>query len=335
MTAPVHRGACPVPAGPVLTRIINGDIVRIQIDAELAALRTQLEAAPANDPLVRSIIDWHNGFWRAMRHPHPQQVIAKFIEELVRLLRDPAAPFGIDSPFPAELFGERPMPIIRYIVEKMRDRRSLFYSEQFDQEAVRVLASVRPVMMEPRDVLQNSPAQDMQDDIDPDIAPELLEQLRQIEANIAHQMQVEAEGMVELHALQARVHQRDADFQRKVDRVAQQHLEEGQRIRAEAERVRLLDLEQRAIIMEAANRLRLEAEALRAEAVRLQRHLDDNGQKINELEKANIQLQVEINNTRAQINDNKSSWMLDAICVVASIAISWVTKKPIVIIPPR
>lgn len=297
MVNQIHNGAAAyvVPADKVLVRIVGGEIVRIQIGAELAALHDQLQAARANDLRVRSIVAWHSSFSRALRHPNHQRVIKEYVEELVRLLRDPPGPYGIEQPFPAELFGDRPMPIIRYIVEKMRDRRSLFYSEQFDQEAVQVLAAVRPVVVEGRDVVQNGPA----NGIDPNIPQELLEQLRLIEANMARQVQVEAQRMDGLRALQGRFQQREVALQANIDRVAQQQLEEGQRIREEAERIRLLDLEQRAVMEGAANRLRQEAEDLRAEAVRLQRHLDVNGERIGELEKANIQLQIEINNTRS------------------------------------
>jgi len=336
MANQVYNGAALVQAaGPALGQLLGNDVVRIQIGAEFATLLNRIAAAPANDPRVQSITAWHCSFSRALRHPNPQQVITEYVQELVRLLRDPPGPDGVEPPFPAELFGDRPMPIIRYIVEKMRDRRSLFYSEQFDQEAVRVLAAVQPIVMEVRNVVQNGPAQDIPNDIDPNIPPELLEQLRQIEANIARRVQVEAQRMDGLRALQGRVHQREVVLQANIDRVAQQHLEDGQQIREEAERIRLLDLEQRAVMVGAANRLRQEAEDLRAEAARLQRHLDVNRERIGELERANIQLQIEINNTRSQIADKKSNWLLDVVCIVASVAISWALQMPVVIIPPK
>lgn len=302
-------------APPHLGQIIGAPgISRVRIAAELAELGDLLEHPdnPPNDPRIQGIAAWRTSFLLALRHPDPQAVINAFVPELVRFLRNPQ---DVEQEFPAELFGDRPIPIIQVIVQKLRNRNSLFYSELFDQEAVRVLAAIPAVV---QNVEANIPAA-------------LLEQLRQIEANSAQQVQQEVQGMEGIQALRGRLQQREVNLQANIDRVARENMEAGQRIQDEAERLRLIDLDQRAIMLEAAERQRQEAENLRAENVRLQQNLVHAGSQLGELERATVQLQVEINRAKAEMADSKSNWLKDVVCIVASVVISYYLQRPVII----
>jgi hypothetical protein len=307
--------------GPTFARMVGADQIRVRINGALAEIHRQLvhPNAPANDLRVQSIASWHRGFVRALRHPEPQTVINAFVPELVRLLRDPAASES-EPPFPPELFGPRPMPIIRYLVAQMRDSRSPLYSEPFDQEATRVLAAAPPVQNEEEESLVGVPE-------------ELLAQLRQIEATIAEQAQIDAQGMELTQALRGRIHRDEVALQADIDRVSRKHFEETKRIQEETSQLRARDLSQRTVMLEAAGRQRQEATHYRAENERLQNRLDRSEKNLGELGKANVQLQKEINTTRAEVADNKSNWLASAACVVASVAISWALQMPIVVIP--
>jgi hypothetical protein len=310
----------PIASGPTFARMVGVDQIRVRINGALAEIHRQLvhPNTPANDPRVQSIASWHRGFVKALRHPEPQTVINAFVPELVRLLRSPVAG-DLEPPFSPELFGPKPMPIIRYLVKQMRDSRSPLYSEPFDQEAVRVLAA--------------APPQEEEESLD-GVPEELLAQLRQIEAMIAQQAQIDARGLEVVPPLRERIHQDEVALQADIDRVARRHFEENQRIREETAQLRARDLAQRTAMLEAAEQQRQEANHFRAENVRLQTRLERSEKNSGELARANAQLKQEINTTRSEVADHKANWLSSAICVVASIALSWATGKPIIIIPP-
>ncbi len=320
----VNSGVSSFGTGPALARMVGADQIRVRINGTLAEIHRQIinPNTPTNDFRVQSIDAWHRGFTRALRHPEPQKVIDAFVPELVGLLRNPADVNGLEPPFPPELFGPRAMPIIQYVVEKLRDPHSLLYSQEFDLEAVRVLAA------------QPTALQNEENEIDAGIPEELLAQLRQIEANNAQQEEVDAEGGQMVHALRGRIHQDEVSLQTDIDRVARHHFEACRDIQEETARLRLNDLNHRTQRLEAANLQRQEAVHFRAENVRLQDRLDRADKSLGELGKANIQLQKEINTTRAEIAENKSNWLTTAACVVASVALSWIFKTKIMIIPP-
>lgn len=318
-----------------LTRIVDGRVVKITIQRELNALcdciaREQMTRNLSSDPFIKSIFIWHNNFSHSLRLPNVNNVVKEYVATLVDLFRSPLNAAGIETSFPAELFGDRPIPLVRFLVEKMRDKSSLYYSEEFDREATEILSRAAS---QARETADRPPIEASVGGIE-GIPQDLLDQLRQIEAIHAERRGFERESKSGLLELQNRVRERESGLQERIDRMAKRDREEGQRIRKELERQRQVDSEEREIIITAANRLLEEAERLKGEAEVLQRQLDQNGRNLVELEKAEIQLQAEINKTREELDKNKSNWLVQALCVAASVAISWALQTPVVIIPP-
>jgi len=298
----------PAPAAPAVFGH-GDDILRRRIFAELAEFNNQLprHIAMINDDRIRSVAAWVSSFLKVLSHPEPghypnaQEILRQYAELLIEKLRGPGVPPG--TPFPPEMYGDRAHPIIRFIVAKLRDPTSLFYSQRFDHEALRVLA------------------------------PQLLEQLQQMEADNARQIAEEAQHMPRLQALMGRVNQRKIAHQERVDQAARAGLEAGQRIRDRAEILGRNDLEDREMIREAIVRERQEAENLRAETVQLERQLENTDVQVGQLQRAAVHLQVEINQLRSEIADKKSNWLEQVVCIAASIAVSWILEHPVIITP--
>jgi hypothetical protein len=300
MVANIHQGEA-------LRQVLGIDQVRVRIMGELASLQLEIDDAPQDDLLVQMIALWINNFSKSLRHPDPQAVINAYVPELVNILRPPL------GPFPVELFGEQPIPLIRCIVQKLRDSDSLLYSEAFHQEAQQILAAIPPL----------------------DGRAALIKQLRKIEAIMGHQFQRQAVAVNEVRqAVFGQVEQREAQLQERIDRLARCHFAEGQRIAGEIHNLGMQDQELRAKLMDEADRLKRKADELNAGADCLQAELDANRGKIGELERENRQLQIDIDRTRAQIESKKSGWLTQALCIAASVALSYICKTKIVILPP-
>ncbi|MBX9745152.1 MAG: hypothetical protein K2X08_08090 [Chlamydiales bacterium] len=293
-----------------LTQIFGSDDVRRRIKPELLALGDELSRSHLKNNLhVQNIGIWHDSFLKALSHPDPQWVIEKYIQELVRLLRDPAT--DPQTPFPVEFFSNQQIPVIRYVTEKMRDRNSLFYSKQFDLEALEVLA---PLHSE-----QENKNQEKLREMDGDIPEKLLAQLRQIEKNIAFHVHIESRESAKIQALSKRVQEEETKLLANIDRVARQQIDQRKSIEEGIERLQLRDLEQRAFFKAAAERLRQNAENLRVDTAKLQSQLHQSSAQLSELERANIQLQIELNQARERIETNQSDWLLTIAIVCVAV----------------
>ncbi len=281
------------------------DRFKRHLQAELAEIKTQLPVNSA-DPLEQSLVAWQASFESSLNLPlDPREIAHDFVELLKGILRGPSVP---GAPFPPELFGETPLPIVRFLVRKMRDFNSSLYCEAFNLEALQVEAEAN-------------------------IPPELLEQLRMIEEMNAKHLQEEARNMNRLHALEGRLKQQETALQQRIDQMARESLEAGQRLRADTGRLQQRDLEQRAIMRERAERQTREAEGLRAVNAELQRELVANRSQLGELDRAKIQLQANVNEVKAKAADKESDWLMQVGCLVASVAASWILKKVVVITP--
>ncbi len=301
------------PAGRILANLLGNDNLRMAVLAELREVQDQLKRYFAdNDFRIKCISDWHASFLKVLLDPtkpfpNLRDVIREFVQELVNILRKPGEP---DAPFPAELFSDKALPLIQFVVAKMRNTDSLFYSKQFDEEAFRILEKEAP---------------------NEGIPLELLEQLRQIEEMNAKNLEEEAKSMVNLNALLGRLENRTTTFHAKLDQGQQHIMKEFQQIRANTKQLQKQDLDQRPMMREAAANLLQEAIYLRGEAQNMQRQIVLAGTQIDEIRRGNMNLQIELNYLRADIAEKKSRWLEDAFCVVASIALSWIFQTPVVI----
>lgn len=305
---------------PVLNDLVGEDKLRMPVKAELKELFNQLQRDRyINEPdCVQCISAWHDSLWNVLhdrnsnRYPKLQEIIRLYVEELILILRGPD---GAQATFPVELFGDKALPIVQFMVAKMRNPNSVFYSEPFDQEAIRILAGVK-----------------IEDD-DENIPPEILAQLNQFEAERVKFLEKEMQSMEKLQALKGRLEQRKVSMQDNIAKVAADASNRGKQLKENVKQSKENDLKQRAIYQEKAAKLRQEIVELNADTNRLQKQLEIAKMEANELEQGIKQLQVNINQLRAAANDTKANWLAQVVCISASITISWILKKPVLITP--
>lgn len=285
------------------------DLVRIRIVDELQEVikRLGLPDCPSNDPCIELITAWSLSYTRLLFYYGNNDYSAisqRYVAELERIFQSP-----IDATFPIELFGNRPLPLIRYLVAKMRDPHSIFYSSRLDQQARHVLA-------------QQQQSQD-----------QLRLQLRRIEAQFAARQTAEAQVKNDMQALKERIKQRELAFNEKTNAAERRMKETAQQLKNDINLAAKRDLEQRAIRLEAAKRLRQEIEEANIETRKLQHQLDINRTEIREIDRANAQLQIEISQLRSEIADKKAGWLGELGCIILSIGASWLLEKPVIITP--
>lgn len=285
------------------------DPARIRIIEELQEIlqRLGLPDSPSNDPCIQLITAWCLSYTRTLFYSGNNNYAAisqSYVVELERIFQSPT-----DATFPIELFGNRPLPLIRYLVARMRDPRSVIYSQRLDQQANQILA-------------QQQQTQDR-----------LRAQLRRIETQFAANRAAEAQAGGDMQALRERIRQRESAFQERADAADRRMRERSQQLRHEIEQAAQRDQEQRAIRLEAARKLRQEIEEVNIETRRLQHQLDGTRAEIREIDRANTQLQVEINQLRSEIADKKAGWLEQLGCIALSIAVSWILEKPVIITP--
>lgn len=288
------------------------DLLRRRIHAELDELDNLL--TPVNDLHIQSIATWRNSLLGIInQYQNPREIVRQYLNQFENILRNPVAP---DAPYPAELFGDRTLPSIRLMVAKMRDPHSVFYSENFDQEATRILAETRR-----SDQIRS-------------VQQVLLEQLRNMEATRTR-LDQEQDNLVneELAPILNLVREAEAEANEHIARVAREHLQTVREIMPRVERMAQNDQEQRAANQENINRLRKAASEVEAEIQRLNLQLNANRNQLDGLGRETTQLQVQIKQVEAEIAKNKAGWLEQVVCIAASIAISWILKRPVVITP--
>lgn len=377
------------------------DATRLRIQGELLDIGKGLDKAlaefnqacrrsgrdPNADDYLNLLVTWHSSFLTALRHPDPQKVIDEYAEMLREILRGP----GIDDePYPVKVYSTVPLSIVQLLVDKLRDRGSLLYSEKFDDAASRLMDEVRgdgfdgsdeslladPESDEEEDFaaerlreqlrgledngqgrqyadahnqLYNRMDQFADDDNDDDVDEDVLEQqLREqllrlergdgerVPLRVPEQAEPEgvegaAEAAERFRILRGRVNQRRAANEEAVIRVAQEYQVRAQEIRGGIERVRRFTRQEAAAIQEQAEQLRNDAVALRAEAARLREQVDDVNLRVTVLERANIQLQADAAQLKAEIADRKSNWLLQVVMIVVSVVVSNYLKFPVVL----
>jgi hypothetical protein len=312
------------PTAPLLARFLGNDILRSPIKFELEEVRYQLHKSRSMDeaPCVGSISRWRDVFFEAMtqrdpnNYPNLKEVTSLFVDELISILRGPVGP---ETPFPVELFGDKPDPIVQFMVAKLRDPNSVFYSQPFDEEAIRILAQANIIAKD-----------------DQAIPMGLIEQLRQREANKAKELEKETLSMSKIEELRAqvqRVSQRRVALEVNINRVGRENLEKRTRISEETKRLWQEGLEKNRIMIEKANALRNEAEEVKDRIPLLKEELKLTREEMEKLKQANVQLKSDINQLRNDIDDRKSSWVAEVACIVASVVVSWILKKPVIITP--
>jgi hypothetical protein len=111
--------------------------LRRRIKAELLEIKAELVRNYIEAPIIGLLNEWLKNFRESLNHPDPALVIGRFLSRLESIFEDPLKP-GRFSP---RLFGEEPIPAVRYLIAKMRNRDSLLYSSRLDGAVPNYLTS--------------------------------------------------------------------------------------------------------------------------------------------------------------------------------------------------
>jgi len=214
----------------------------------------------------------------------------------------------------------------------MRSRASLLYSEEFDQQAVRILSSAQPEE-------EYKAFEESDEELD-DFDAELLEALRFIEeGNAIFQGHMDVEAINGALELQRSIQQ---NMQRALmaleeeesqwDRALAKGQEDNRLLRNEIEAERVINHQEAMVIEERVIRFNQRAENLEIKAMHLEEELSRSSWQMSEAERDNAQLQIDITRLRAQREKNKSSWLKELAAIGASIAISLALQTPVHVI---
>lgn len=270
------------------------------VKRDLEEIRQQLPLGERT-VLEECIVDWLESFSEALNapnFPHPRTIVKEYVQVVKEILR---GPIPSDDPYPRELFGDKPIPAVRCIVAKMRDYNCEFYDEEFDQEG--------------------------------QLPDELFEQIAQIEKIAAKNLQEEKVAMEELKALEGRIAQQEGALQVQIDQMAQECLQVGQEIKDGIAEVKEQDKALRVDMKETIARQNAKVEALHQENQAIKRDLEINRGKLKEAEAANASLKASVNDLRKKVAKSQGGWLEHLGCIVASVAISWILEKPVMITP--
>jgi hypothetical protein len=281
----------------VVPNLIREPFMKRRIEIELAEIEAELAKCDLKDPMIKSLLAWHREF---QDHLQPNKELYYFQEALAKIFKEHL--------FPALNEGE-PVGIVLFMVKKMRDQGSLFYSKLMDQP--------QPKKAPPM------------------TAAELKEKMRRINAIQAERTRQEEAQMPDLQAFKDRVKKGNPAKNHKsvdaVDRRAQQEFAEVAESLKEMRTNRRHDNEK---IRHAAKKLKEEVADLHRETDQLKVDIAGVKQGISELDRAQKELQVSINKVQAEIKEKQSNWLIQLAALAASVALSCAFKMPITIIAP-
>lgn len=268
--------------------------IRIRIAAELMEVFDELNQCDLTVPVTSSIAVWYQQFHGSLRHHDIAEVINRFVTALEDLLADPVDHV---NPYPAGVFGAGVPRIVRFMIAKMIDRDSLFFSEKINAAAPPPM----PVIIIPQGIEA---------------------QIQRINAINAQRHQQELQGMQGLFAQRNRIHQIHQQQQHRIINFQNRFHANIAELQGEIEVQRRDIREDRNHLMVVAERLGQEVVVLRREVDELREQVLDVRNGINEVQKANAELQIAINEVAIAVKEKKENWINNALGVIASIAIS-------------
>lgn len=282
-----------------------------EIRAELNEILNALNDADINLPIAGVIARWYEEFESFLFSPperirlHPMEVIRRFTGLLENILADP---LNRDEPYPEELFGNSPSPMIQFIVGRMRDSNSLLYSER--------LAAIAPELPLPPE---------RYDDFK-DLA--LLQAMaKRIDAFFEGQVLEREAAMPNLQEVRNRVHRVEIEQQKQlnqIENIARERIAEAQaEIQGLREDLRAAAERRDNVIAE----LQQEAEGLRGEIIELNGQIERLQEEVQAIVRACHELDRSIKQVEADLKENQSNWLSGLGKMAISIAVTWALQQ--------
>lgn len=101
---------------------------------ELSELKGEIDRMDPQHPVHSVLNIWHNEFLNALNYPITQVVKGRFLDQILLIFENP---LDRERPFHSSLFSDSPPPAIRFLVRKMIDPNSQFFSQRFFDAAPR------------------------------------------------------------------------------------------------------------------------------------------------------------------------------------------------------
>ena len=316
------------------------DLLRLRIQSDLAEIRDELKAAHPHDAFAEFIDIWHKGFSLALRHPNPAQVIPPFVIDLEKIL--------LETDFEIGVFEEGLSLLAKVVIGKAIDPDSLLYSERVANEIPPISSKKAPSSDVPDHIFEQMcrfnalKAQRIAEETDYIAENKILEErLSKLEEDFKEKFtRVTRDVKEKLEGTSKKIEECKAghkELKEKGDRLADDYCDRiealDQNIRkrlkdlkGRVKEIKIDDTEQRTILKEKVNQLKKEVSDLNAETNRLQDRISDTGKALSEVERANIQLQIDINNVRTELAKKKENYLNDILKTVAVVVVSIIAK---------
>lgn len=288
------------------------DGLRPAIKAELEEIRKALQNFRFIDehPSVELISKWHDQFIEQIttkNHFDLEVVKEKFTEMLVEIV------------VPVELFHHQPVHIIQLISKKLSDSHSIFYSKPYAENANKVIAETKKIVETQKDIPEN-----------------VLKQLREVEARKKIELEKETKLKAKIEQLRERfqkVQDQKVNLDAKMNSVGQLVL---QKVEEQKEKVKAQDHEfneKNAAILKKVEVLKNAAEEIRDAVPLLNKEIELSAQELQKLKASTVQLQKDVEQTRKDIEESKGGWLTQVLCIAASVAVSIILERPVIITP--
>lgn len=287
----VHDGIASQAPEVLNQSVISESSLPRRLAAELKEVEDQLKRYDPSDPMVHFMQFWHTQFvgMLRLRNLDPQDLQVRFVTALESVFKK--------TPFSPELFGERAPPIVKFMIRKMRNQRSVFFSAEVNQAA---------------EVLERSA---------------LRERAQRIKALREQRAQQEVRGMLNTQALIERVREGSRDKNAQIAAIGDQFQADIAPIRQGIEELAQDIPEQERKTTEALAQLRQEIAELKEDIKELkqkqevvQHNIETVEQELAQLEVATKELEVAINEVKEACAGNI---LLSIGIAVVSAVVTW------------
>lgn len=268
-----------------------------RIRAELLEIKEQLDHCDPHgtDPLTNTLRMWHRQFESMLRHDDIVDVVSSFSDALESIFKNPLDP---DAPFNPELYTLSPSPIVIFMIGKMRDLNSLLFSQK--------LANDVPFNALPSSFYRENTMQK----IERQRRIFLLRSNRELQQTTSRHLRETVVGVFEgqnarLAAIQQNVQTVFDEAKRSIDET-----------RANIARDSV-------VIQKEIDRLQIEVNELIRSNIELRSHIESNGRGLSQLERANAELKIAINQVHEEIKKQQKQWFGQALQVIGCIGLSF------------
>lgn len=320
--------------------ILPIDPVRLGIQSELAEIRNQLESVRPHDEFAEYIDIWHKGFILALRHPNPAQVIPAFVIDLEKIL--------LETDFQIGVFEKGLSIIAKFMIGKAIDPHSLLYSERVAHEVPPVSTKkatsndVPDLVFEQMRRFNALKAQRIAEETDfvaenkvleerlNKLGDDFKEKFTRVTRDVKGKLEQTSKNIEECKAgheeLKEKGDQLGNDFSDRIDAVDRKIQERLKGLKGRINEVKIDDKEQREILRDKVKKLKKEVSDLEVEEKMLKNRISGVSKVLSEVERANIQLQIDINNVRTELAKKKEGFLEGLLKTAAIVVVSVVAK---------